>query len=123
MVALLVNLVLSLALMWPLGHAGLAMATTLAALVNAGLLLWGLLGEGVYRPEPGWPRLLAQGLGAGLVMALLLGWGCPPTEAWLAVGHGARAMQLLTWIGLGALAYGVGLVALGVRPRDLTLGV
>lgn len=119
MVAMLVNLVLSLTLMWPLGHAGLALATALAALVNAGLLLRGLLGEGIYRPEPGWPRLLAQGCGAGLVMALLLRWGCPPTDAWLVLGQGARAMQLLTWIGLGALAYGVSLLALGVRPRDL----
>jgi putative peptidoglycan lipid II flippase len=122
MASMLVNMVLSLALMWPLGHAGLALATTLAALVNAGLLLRGLLGEGVYRPEPGWPGLLAQGAGAGLAMALLLGWGCPPTEAWLAMGHGARAMQLLTWIGLGARVYGVSLLALGVRPRDLMLG-
>ena len=122
MVAMLVNLVLSLTLMWPLGHAGLALATTLAALVNGGLLLWGLLGEGIYRPEPGWPRLLAQGFGAGLAMAMLLGWGCPSAEAWLVLGQGARAVQLLTWIGLGALTYGVGLVALGVRPRDLMLG-
>jgi putative peptidoglycan lipid II flippase len=115
-------MVLSLALMWPLGHAGLALATTLAALVNAGLLLWGLLTDGVYRPEPGWPRLLAQVFGAGLVMALLLWWGCPPTADWLMLGAGARALQLLTWVGLGALTYGVSLLALGVRPRALVPG-
>ncbi|HSQ06165.1 MAG TPA: murein biosynthesis integral membrane protein MurJ [Chromatiaceae bacterium] len=119
LVSMLVNLILSLALMWPLGHAGLALATTLAALVNAGLLLRGLRLDGVYRPRPGWRRLLAQGFGAGLVMALLLTWACPPTEAWLALGHGTRALELLTWIGLGALAYGVSLLALGLRPRDL----
>ena len=119
LVSMLVNLILSLALMWPLGHAGLALATTLAALVNAGLLLRGLRRDGVYRPSRAgggfWPR----GSAPGLVMALLLGWGCPPTEAWLALGHGARALELLTWIGLGALAYGVSLLALGLRPRDL----
>ena len=119
LVSMLVNLILSLALMWPLGHAGLALATTLAALVNAALLLRGLLRDRVYRPRSAWRRLLVQGLGAGLVMALLLGWACPPTEAWLALGHGARALELLTWIGLGALAYGVSLLALGLRPQDL----
>ena len=99
------------------------LATTLAALVNAGLLLRGLRRDGVYRPRPGWRWLLAQGFGAGLVMALLLAWACPPTEAWVALGHWARALELLTWIGLGALAYGVSLLALGLRPRDLMPGV
>jgi hypothetical protein len=56
-------------------------------------------------------------------MAVLLTWACPPTEAWVALGQWARALELLTWIGLGALAYGVTLLALGLRPRDLMPGV
>ena len=35
-------------------HAGLAMATTLSALFNAGLLYRGLRRRGVYTPQPGW---------------------------------------------------------------------
>jgi len=108
-----------LLLMWPLGHAGLALATTLAALLNAGLLFRGLRREGVYRPEPGWGRLLAQGLAAGLVMGLFLALGCPGTEHWLALGSGEGAMHLLSWIGAGALVYGLTLLVLGLRPRHL----
>ena len=117
--AMLANMVLSLLLMWPLGHAGLALATTLAALLNAGLLFRGLRREGVYRPEPGWGRLLAQGLAAGLVMGLFLALGCPGTEHWLALGSGEGAMHLLSWIGAGALVYGLTLLVLGLRPRHL----
>ena len=118
-VALLVNMVLSLALMAPLGHAGLALATTLAAWVNAVLLLQGLRAEGVYRPEPGWWWLLARVLGAGLVMGLILGFGCPSTDQWLMLARGERALRLLGWIGAAVLIHGLTLLALGVRPRHL----
>ena len=46
---------LNLALVPWLGAAGLAASIGLGALVNAGLLLRGLLRLGVYRPAPGWP--------------------------------------------------------------------
>jgi putative peptidoglycan lipid II flippase len=118
-VAMLVNMTLSLALMHPLGHAGLALATTLAALVNAGFLLRGLVGEGVYRPRPGWRRLLARALAAGLVMGLVLALGCPDTDQWLALAGGEGAARLLGWIGVGALVNGLTLLALGLRPADL----
>jgi putative peptidoglycan lipid II flippase len=117
--AMLVNMALSLVLMWPLGHAGLALATTLAALLNAWLLLRGLLSQGVYRPAPGWGRLLALGLAAGLAMTLVLYLGCPGTDQWLALGTGQGALRLLGWIGVGALVYGLALLGLGVRPRHL----
>ena len=53
-VAMLSNIVLNLALVVPLAHAGLALATTLSACLNAGLLLRGLVVRGVFRPRPGW---------------------------------------------------------------------
>jgi putative peptidoglycan lipid II flippase len=117
--AMLANMALSLAFMGPLGHAGLALATTLAALFNAVLLLCGLVGEGAYRPGPGWARLLAQGIAAGLGMGLFLHLGCPATDQWLPLRTGERAVRLLGWIGAGALVYGLILLGLGVRPRHL----
>ncbi len=117
--AMLANMALSLALMWPMGHAGLALATTLAALLNAGLLLRGLRREGVYRPEPGWGRLVAQGLAAGSVLGLFLAIGCPGMDLWLPLGSGERAMRLAAWVGAGALVYGLTLLVLGLRPRHL----
>ena len=50
----------------PLHHAGLALATSLGACGNAGLLYWGLRRRGVYRPGAGWSGfLLKLGGGAG----------------------------------------------------------
>jgi putative peptidoglycan lipid II flippase len=46
LVAVAVNGLISLVLMGPLGHVGLALATTLAAFANAALLLQGLLRDG-----------------------------------------------------------------------------
>lgn len=117
--AMSANVVLSLGLMWPLGHAGLALATTLAALLNAGLLLRGLRREGVYQPAGGWGRLLARALAAGLAMGVVLALGCPGTDEWLSLAARDRAMHLIGWIGAGALVYGLTLLCTGMRPRHL----
>jgi len=50
---LVVTQLLNLVLVPWLGHAGLALSIGLGALVNALLLLWGLLRVGAYRPHPG----------------------------------------------------------------------
>jgi len=118
LIALAVNLVLNLALVFPLGHAGLALATTLSALVNAGLLLRGLVGSGVYRPPTGWTRLAAKALVACAAMGLLVGWGCGPASDWIAMGGWDRMARLATWIGAGGALYVLVLLATGIRPRD-----
>ena len=58
-IALVANLVLNLALVVPLAHAGLALATSLAAFINAGLLYRGLRLGGHHRPRPGWGAFVA----------------------------------------------------------------
>jgi putative peptidoglycan lipid II flippase len=111
-----VNLVLSLALMFPFGHGGLALATSIAALLNGGLLLVGLISAGVYRPAPGWRLLLLRALAANLAMALLL-WGLMgPTADWLDTDSAARVLRLAGLIGAAVLMYGGALLALGLRP-------
>ena len=42
MIALVANMVLNLLLVWEFRHAGLALATSLSAFLNAGLLFYGL---------------------------------------------------------------------------------
>jgi putative peptidoglycan lipid II flippase len=117
LVAMVVNLALSLALMLPFGHGGLAAATSVAALLNAGLLLAGLLRAGVYRPAPGWSALLPRALAANLAMALLLWWLAGPTADWLGAAGVGRVLRLALVIGAGAVAYGGALLLLGVRPK------
>ncbi|MGB5736492.1 MAG: murein biosynthesis integral membrane protein MurJ [Thiohalocapsa sp.] len=118
-VAMGVNLVLSLGLMFPLGHAGLALATGIAALLNAGLLLRQLVLQRIYRPGARWLRLLAQTTGASLVMGAVLWFTGGSTLAWTELEQGTRLLRLGLLIGLGALLYGGALLALGLRPRHL----
>ena len=118
-VAMLANIVLNLLLVVPLAHAGLALATSLSAFINAGLLFWMLRKADVYKPRAGWAKLLGQVLAANAVMAAVLLWLKADPEVWLALGVMARAVDLTTLILAGVACYLCALGLLGVRPRSL----
>jgi putative peptidoglycan lipid II flippase len=118
-VALLINLVLSLVLMFPLGHGGLALATAIATTANAGLLLRELIRQRLYRPSAGLGRISAQAATASLVMGLLLWLASGPTLGWTDMADAARMLRLSLLIAFGVLVYAAMLLALGLRPRAL----
>lgn len=118
-VAVLTNLALNLALFSWFGHVGLALATSVAAWVNALLLLRGLAGDGCLRPGRHLYLTLARVGGASLGMAVALVWWVPAGEAWLQMAAGVRALHLLAAVTGGALVYLGLLVALGERPRSV----
>ena len=121
-VALLTNMVLNLVFVVPMvlldipgPHAGLALATALAAWVNAGLLFAVLRKNRIFRPQAGWRRLFLQlGLAAAALGALLL-WGTPAVDEWLAWSAWSRVTGLLVWVLGGALVYFLALRLGGVR--------
>src|SRR5688572_9842357 len=53
-VSLAATQLMNVALVWHLRHAGLALAISLGACLNAGLLFWLLRRRAVYLPQPGW---------------------------------------------------------------------
>ncbi len=118
-VALIVNLVLALLLIEPLAHIGLALAVSVSALLNAGLLWWALRHKGFYIPVVGWMKLLMQSLLAVLVMALSLWWLQSIILAdWsIAIGW-QRAGALFVLILTGMLSYSLALVLFGMRKKD-----
>ena len=117
-IALATNMALNITLVFPLRHAGLALATTLAAALNAGLLYHQLRREGVYSPPPGWGRLwLALGVSGALMAALLL-WGVGDVRDWFALERGERVLRLFAWIAAGGFAYAASLLAFGIRFKD-----
>jgi putative peptidoglycan lipid II flippase len=127
-IALLANMVLNVVIVvpWhysgaPGAHAGLALATSLSAFLNAGLLYRGLWREGVVRPEPGWARFLLQVGVAGAVMAMLLQQFLPAPARWLEAGFWTTCGWLAAAICGGAAAYAAALLAVGVRPQALKL--
>ncbi len=73
LIAMGANTAMVLMLVWPLAHAGLALATSLAAFLNAGLLFFNLRRRDIYQPQPGWTKFLLQLTVANLAMGLVLG--------------------------------------------------
>ena len=118
-VALLANVVLNLALVLPLQHAGLALATSLAAYLNAALLFRELRRSGVYRPMPGWRAIWFRTLASSLAMAAALWWFAGENAFWREAAVWERALHLAAAVLGGALLYGLSQWALGFRPRDL----
>ena len=118
-IAMATNMVLNLALILPLQHAGLALATSVAAYINAYLLWRGLHRAGIYRPAAGWWRLFLQVTGACAVMAVVLLLGAGAIDSWFGQGHMQRALRLAVWICAGVASYFTVLYAAGLRPAML----
>jgi putative peptidoglycan lipid II flippase len=128
LVALAVNFLLSVTLAWYLtrigfagSHAGLALAISIAALLNAFLLYRGLRRDGVLRHGRGWSWLLLRVTGANAVMWFVLDQLERPGAWWLDVSIMDRIGWLAVTIGAGALAYFVLLFVLGTRLHDFRL--
>ena len=118
-VAMVANIGLNLALVGPLAHAGLALATSLAAFLNAGLLLRGLLRDGVYAPTAGWSTFALRIAIALSVMAAVLLYTRGDISEWSEADAFGRAARLLATVVLGGGVYAAALVILGIRPRSL----
>jgi putative peptidoglycan lipid II flippase len=118
LVALLATQLMNAAFIWPLKHAGLALAIALGACLNATLLYRSLRGRGIFRPRPGWGAFLAKVALAAAAMAAALAAAMAPAEWWLAAGWRWRAPALAGLVALGAAVYFAALWALGFRARD-----
>jgi putative peptidoglycan lipid II flippase len=125
-IAMVANMLLTAAFVLPMllleipgAHAALALATALAAYLNAGLLFVYLRRAGVYRPLAGWGTLGAQTLVANSAMAALLWFGVPRADMWSPMSISARAGQLLLWIVAAGVVYLVCLIASGVKLKEL----
>ena len=117
-IAVLANLIMSLSLVSFLQHAGLALATSLAAFVNATLLFVTLVKTGVFKAQTGWLSFSVKVLLANLVVGLIY-LNDYSLAQWYAWGAFDRAWHL----GLEILAvltlYFVTLFILGVRPANV----
>ena len=119
LVVLAVTQALNVAFVPAFGHAGLALSISVAAMVNAALLLAGLMRRGIYRPQPGWLAFGAKLAVALVLLAALLAVAVPRFD-WVAmkVEPLTRAALVLGLVGAGALLYLGTLAALGLRPRQ-----
>jgi putative peptidoglycan lipid II flippase len=127
-IALLANIGLNLIIVLPMlhfgiagPHAGLALATGLAAALNALLLYRGLRRLDVYRPGPNWSWLAVRVVLANLVMGVVLWYLAGDLDIWLQAPWYARAFRLAGSILSGLIVYVGVLAAGGLRPRHLLM--
>lgn len=106
---------MNLVFVWQLKHAGLALAISLGACINAGLLLYKLRRHGIYHPQPGWGVFAGKVIAALLVMAGVLWLAMGGEESWLRGGMHYRFAHLSVVVAAGAAAYFGTLWLLGVR--------
>jgi putative peptidoglycan lipid II flippase len=103
-------------------HAGLALASSVAAYLNAILLFRGLRKRQVYTPERGWIRLWVAVILASATMGALLLFMTHDTESWLQATAILRVKNLVLSITFGVIIYVfVGMVA-GLKTHDLLRG-
>lgn len=106
-ITVVVNIVVSLLLFGPLGHVGIAIATTVAAWVNVFLLARGLKGL-VHPGKDFWTKSLRITI-ASVVMGILVWIGYQVLGSWFGEGEGfwKQCLALGLLIGLGMSAYAV----------------
>jgi len=126
LIAMVANMIMNvlfvvpmLKLGWDAPHAGLALATSLSAFINAGLLFLGLKKAGVYSPQAGWVRLLFQTGLAVTVMGVLIYTVSGELSFWINAGATQRITQLSWIIPMGAVSYFAVLWITGVRFSQL----
>ncbi|QIO10209.1 murein biosynthesis integral membrane protein MurJ [Acinetobacter lanii] len=105
---------------WEEQHMALAIASSGSALVNAGMLYFYLHQRDIFRFGPHWKKLFVQFTIANIAMiaalAYALTWYNGELSQWL------RIVEVLALCVIGVLAYLVGLLITGFRPRDLRHG-
>ena len=108
---------LNLVLVGPLAHAGLALAISLGACLNAGLLFWKLRSQGLFEPQAGWVRFLFKLVLAVTLMSAVLLAGMHVMPAWEQGGMLERFVRLGALILAGVVTYFGCLYLCGFRPR------
>src|SRR5579883_497642 len=120
-IAMVANMIFNVALIWPLAHAGIALATSLAALLNTGFLFYFLYQRGIYRPRDGWGLFIIRLVTANLAVAVFLWLGAGNLHDW--VTHHAlwRYLHLAVLLTTAVVVYFAVLWITGIRLHHLLI--
>lgn len=120
-IAMIANMVFNVILIWPLKHAGIALATSLAAVLNGGLLFYFLYKRQIFTPRAGWLHFGYRLFFANALLAVFLWIGTGDLQVWLVKGWAWKSLHLLGLSVLAVVIYAAGLWLAGVRPRDILI--
>lgn len=119
--AMVSNMVFNVMLIWPLKHAGIALATSLAAMLNSGLLFYFLRKKQIYRPRDGWGFFGFRLVAANVVLGLWLWFGAGDMQSWLMHHSLWRVIHLFGLLISAGVVYVASLWLAGVRVHDLLI--
>ena len=112
------NLALNLALMGPLLHVGIALATAISAWVNAFLLGWLLIRRGHFRPDVRLRRALPRLVLASAAMAAVLWFAFDRLSHVAGADPALRAVALAVLVALGLASFAVFALLFGAASRS-----
>ncbi|QYJ85263.1 murein biosynthesis integral membrane protein MurJ [Shewanella mesophila] len=121
-IAMVSNMVFNLILVFPFGYIGLAIATSMSALLNASLLYRGLHKAGVYQIRKQTLLFFVKSALASILMVVALYQFLPAIDEWLVFSFSQRIIQLLELICGGAAVYLLSMLLLGIRPWRMKAG-
>lgn len=121
MLALFINMGLNFVLMRSLAHAGLALSSSLAGIVNAGCLLGVLLSRKQYQPGKGWKTFFLRLLLANSLLVIFLLFITAPTEQWVLYSHLKRIGYLTGLLSTAMVIYILALFSVGMRLSDFKI--
>jgi len=102
MIALTINMILSLLLFRPFAHAGLALSSSLASWVNAIILFVAMYQRGIFSLQPHWLKFIAQLVFANGIFSLFLWYTSADIMTWIHWDWHQRLLHILA-IGLGSI--------------------
>ncbi len=118
-IAMISNMILNMLLVWPLKHAGIALATSLSAMINSGLLFYFLRQRRFYVPCAGWRLFGCQLVVANSLLAVWLWFAVGDLSVWLSATVMWRISHLLIVFISAICLYPLVLWMTGMRFRDV----
>lgn len=119
--AMIANMIFNVILIWPFKHAGIALATSLSAMLNAGFLFYFLYKRELYVPRAGWGFFIFRLLFANAVIAVWLWFIAGDINTWMAANWIWRVEHLMFLLVGSSVIYLMTLWLSGLRPRDLLI--
>ena len=114
-----VNMIFNLILFYPLAHVGLALATSISAIVNASLLFWALRKAGAFSLDSSWLPWLSKLAGGNIVLVAFIVTQMADISQWQNWQTSERVEHMVVLVVLSVLIYALSMVFFGVRGRHL----
>jgi putative peptidoglycan lipid II flippase len=120
-ISIVVTAILNAILVFPLAHAGLALASTLGSWLNVILLFIFLYRQRIYRMNKHWLKFALQMLVANTLLAYVLWFFAGDPQLWLKQHALVRFLRVMELLVLGGSVYLATLWLLGIRWRHYRL--